>query len=103
MSRDAATGRYALDTSLGGGPNHRRRHSTTNTLPSLPPFPHQVSRDAATGRYALDTSLGGGPGCSGDNHWEATSWRLIDERAWRVGNRVYLPLGAKNTSIVTVK
>ncbi|GFR45618.1 hypothetical protein Agub_g7025 [Astrephomene gubernaculifera] len=63
----------------------------------------KVARDKATGTFSLDTSLGGGPGCSPDWGWEAGQWRRLDERRYKINGRLYLPLSARNATVVSVR
>ncbi|EFJ48893.1 hypothetical protein VOLCADRAFT_90623 [Volvox carteri f. nagariensis] len=63
----------------------------------------KVARNAATGAFSVDNSTGGGPGCGPEWGWEAGQWRRLDERRHSINGRVYLPMSARNATIVTVR
>lgn len=63
----------------------------------------KVSQNATTGVFAADSSLGGGFGCSPEWSWEVGQWRRLDERRQSIHGQLYLPLSARNATIVTVR
>ncbi|GLI63875.1 hypothetical protein VaNZ11_006992 [Volvox africanus] len=63
----------------------------------------KVSQDSVTGAFAADNITGGGPGCGPEWGWEIGQWRRLDERRQNINGRAYLPISARNSTILTVR
>ncbi|GIL71346.1 hypothetical protein Vretimale_2759 [Volvox reticuliferus] len=63
----------------------------------------KVSQDVATGVFAVDNITGGGPGCGPEWGWETGQWRRLDGRRQNINGRPYLPMSARNSTILTVR
>ncbi|GIL45944.1 hypothetical protein Vafri_3057 [Volvox africanus] len=63
----------------------------------------KVSQDSVTGTFAADNITGGGPGCGPEWGWEIGQWRRLDERHQNINGRAYLPISARNSTILTVR